>query len=69
MLARRQRTFEPRDGGRFRAHALRDLRLTETGRAPGGQHLIEQGEFFAVQTLVFLANFCVGQCTCAQLSL
>ena len=61
MLTRLKRALEPRDGRRVGAHALSDLRLAQPGGVTRRKHLVEQGEFFAIQALIFRADFGVRQ--------
>jgi hypothetical protein len=56
VLARGKRSFQPRDRGRLRSHALGDLRLCETGLLPGSKQQVEEGTLVAFDSLDFLAD-------------
>jgi hypothetical protein len=56
MLAGFERALEPCNGGRVRTHAFGDLRLAQAGGVTCREHLIEQGEFTAIQAFEFRAD-------------
>jgi len=61
MLTRGECALEPRYCWRLGTHALGDLRLAQPSGVTRREHLVEQGEFLAIQPIKFRADFGVRQ--------